>query len=318
MPIIRKKKSKLPNRENIDHVICAKLPDKELERDLHQIVSNNMIHGPYDNDFPFMPCMKNGKCSKGFPKDFTKDTYIDEDSYPVYRRCDNENNVVKNGVSLDNRYVAPYNKTLLKQYEAHMNLEWCNQLGSIKYDIHYRSSPVERLSFHLKYKQHVFKPSQHVTNVVSKPTIVASQFLAWLECNSYAEKARELSYFEFSTQYVWNKSDKVWTKRKTKTKSLGRINHVSPKSGDLYYLCILLNKVKGPTCYEDIRTVNGTICDSYKDAYYALGLLDDDIEYISSIHETYYWVIASFCRSLFVMLITSDSLSRHHHVFKET
>nr|KAJ0225347.1 hypothetical protein LSAT_V11C100019470 [Lactuca sativa] len=171
----------------------------------------------------------------------------------------------------------------------------------------------------LKDKQPVvFKPSQHVTNVVSKPTIVPSQFLAWMECNSYNEKARELSYVEFSTQYIWNKSDKVRTRRKTKIKSLGRINHISPKSGDVYYMHILLNKVKGPTCYEDIKMVNMTVYDSYKDAYYALGLLDDDREYISSIQETHHWVTASFCRSLFVMLITSDSLSRPHHVFKET
>nr|KAJ0204989.1 hypothetical protein LSAT_V11C500262960 [Lactuca sativa] len=76
---------------------------------------------------------------------------------------------------------------------------------------------------------------------------------------------------------------------------------------------ILLNKIKGPTCYEDIRTINGT-----KDACYALGLLDDDREYISSINETHHWATAFFCRSVFVMLITSDSLSRSVHVFEET
>ncbi|CAH1417671.1 unnamed protein product [Lactuca virosa] len=173
----------------------------------------------------------------------------------------------------------------------HMNLEWCNELGSIK------TPPVERLSFHLEDKQPiVFKSSQRVTNVVSKPTIAASQFLAWMECNNYDEKARKLSYVEFPSQYVWNKSDKVWTRRKTKTKSLGRINHVSPKFGDVYYLCLLLNKVKGPTCYEDIGIVNGTVYESYKDACYALGLSDDDREYISSIHETHHWTIASFYR----------------------
>lgn len=256
-----------------------------------------------------------------------------------------------------------------------MNVEWCNQVGSIKYlfkyinkgpdritahivdpeqkkkqekqkkdrdevgefyncryisaceacwrlfgyDIHYRTPSVERLSFHLEHKQPVvFKPSQRVTNVVSKPTVAASQFLAWMECNKHDSNARQLSYIEFPTEYVWNKSDKIWTKRKTTAKALGRINHVSPKSGDIYYLRILLNKVKGPTCYEDIKTVDGTVYDSYKDACYALGLLDDDREYISSINETHHWASASFCRSLFVMLITSDSLSRPDHVFKET
>nr|KAJ0193681.1 hypothetical protein LSAT_V11C800409480 [Lactuca sativa] len=63
---------------------------------------------------------------------------------------------------------------------------------------------------------------------------------------------------------------------KTKIKSLDKINHVYPNSGDVYYLHIFLNKVKGCTCYEDIRTVNGTVYESYKDVCYALGLLDDD------------------------------------------
>ncbi|CAH1445086.1 unnamed protein product [Lactuca virosa] len=256
-----------------------------------------------------------------------------------------------------------------------MNLEWCNQVGSIKYlfkyinkgpdritasivdptkkkkkqienndhdeigefyncryisaceacwrlfgyDIHYRTPSVERLSFHLEHKQPVvFKPNQHLNQVVSKPTVAASQFLAWMECNKHDEDARKLSYVEFPTKYVWNKSDKIWTKRKTKSKALGRLNHVSPKAGDIYYLRILLNKIKGPTCYEDIKTINGIVHDSYKDACYALGLLDDDREYISSINETHHWATASFCRSLFVMLITSDSLSSPAHVFEET
>ena len=43
-----------------------------------------------------MPCMKKGKYSKGFPKDYTDHTYIDDDGYPIYRRHNNGINVVKN------------------------------------------------------------------------------------------------------------------------------------------------------------------------------------------------------------------------------
>ncbi|XP_052625657.1 uncharacterized protein LOC111914445 [Lactuca sativa] len=212
----------------------------------------------------------------------------------LYRRRDNGNNVVKNGVSLDNRYVVPYNKTLLKQYQVHMNLEWCNQLGLIKYLFKYINKGPYRIT--ASFYDAKNNKKQHKEN---------------------NDRDEIVEYY--NCRYIYAcEAYKVWTRRKTKTKSLGRINHVSPKSGDVYYLRILLNKVKGPTCYEDIRTVNGTIYESYKDSCYALGLLDDDREYISSIQETHHWATASFCRSLLVMLITSDSLSRPHHVFKET
>ncbi|KAL8128785.1 hypothetical protein V2J09_017940 [Rumex salicifolius] len=40
---------------------------------------------------------------------------------------------------------------------------------------------------------------------------------------------------------------------------------------------------KGPTCYEDIRIVDGIVYPTNKEACYALGLLDDEKEYIDGI-----------------------------------
>nr|KAJ0186234.1 hypothetical protein LSAT_V11C900485310 [Lactuca sativa] len=57
-----------------------------------------------------------------------------------------------------------------------------------------------------------------------------------------------------------------------------------------------------------VKTVNGTVYESYKDVCYALGLLDDHREYIFSIQKTHHCAIASFCRQSI----------RPHHVFKET
>ena len=76
--------------------------------------------------------------------------------------------------------------------------------------------------------------------------------------------------------------------------------------------------MKGPTCYEDIKRVNNITSDTFRDACYALGLLDDDKEYIDCIEETSKWASGSYCRSLFVMLITTDTLSRPDYVWEKT
>ena len=77
--------------------------------------------------------MKNGKCSKNYPKLFHSETSFDSDGYPLYWRRDNGIQVWKNNVQLDNRWVVPHNLTVLKKYQAHINVESCNKTYLIKY-----------------------------------------------------------------------------------------------------------------------------------------------------------------------------------------
>jgi len=71
--------------------------------------------------------MKNGKCSRFFPKKIYPITTISEDGYPYYHRRNNLSTIIKNGISLDNRSIVPYNFVLLVKYQAHINLN-----GAIK------------------------------------------------------------------------------------------------------------------------------------------------------------------------------------------
>ncbi|XP_076896011.1 uncharacterized protein LOC143548823 [Bidens hawaiensis] len=112
-----------------------------------------------------------------------------------------------------------------------------------------------------------------------------SMFTGWMEANRNYEHARRLSYAEFSTQFVWKKtSPPKWVERQSGF-AIGRIYAVPASFDEAYYLRILLNKVKGPKCFEDIQTVDGFVCDSFRDACYRRGLLDDDKEYIEAIEE---------------------------------
>ena len=59
------------------------------------------------------PCMKDGKCSKYFPKKWKPQIVVDQEGYLVYRRRNDGKYVEKNGISLDNKHVVPYNPKLL-------------------------------------------------------------------------------------------------------------------------------------------------------------------------------------------------------------
>ncbi|KAM3216061.1 hypothetical protein P3L10_025501 [Capsicum annuum] len=81
---------------------------------------------------------------------------------------------------------------------------------------------------------------------------------------------------------------------------------------------MLLNIIKGPKCYEDLRAVNNTVHLTFRDVCYALGLLDDDKEYVDAIKEASNWGMPSYLRQLFVMLLLSNSMSRPEFVWEAT
>lgn len=70
---------------------------------------------------------------KEFPKPLQNETTVDENGFLVYRQRDNGWFFMKNKVRLDNRHVVPYNMYLLKKFQAHLNVEMCNQTHFIKY-----------------------------------------------------------------------------------------------------------------------------------------------------------------------------------------
>nr|KAJ0185116.1 hypothetical protein LSAT_V11C900478620 [Lactuca sativa] len=137
---------------------------------------------------------------------------------------------------------------------------------------------VVTLPFHLPNQQQIiYGEDDDIDDVLDKPFVAASKFTSWMECNAINSEARDLTYVEFPTKFVWVLNGRFWKRRKV-GKAIGRIHSVSPNLGEAYFLRILLNKVKGPTSFDDIRTSKRDVC-------FALGLLDVDKEYIDTIKE---------------------------------
>ena len=62
--------------DDVDCLISAQIPDPKDKPELYKVVSKYMLHGPCGRAFPNSPCMVNGVCSKGYPKNFQEQTVL--------------------------------------------------------------------------------------------------------------------------------------------------------------------------------------------------------------------------------------------------
>lgn len=72
----------------IDRFISAEIPDPNIDPLGYSLVEEFMMHGPCGELNKNCPCMKNGQCSKRFPKDFQDETTMDDKGFVLYRRRD--------------------------------------------------------------------------------------------------------------------------------------------------------------------------------------------------------------------------------------
>ena len=68
----------------IDGIVSAELPDVLEDPLAYALVDEFMVHGPCGRMDPRCPCMKDGVCSKRFPKSFCEETHVDQSGYTVY------------------------------------------------------------------------------------------------------------------------------------------------------------------------------------------------------------------------------------------
>ncbi|XP_058740882.1 uncharacterized protein LOC131613211 [Vicia villosa] len=109
-------------------------------------------------------------------------------------------------------------------------------------------------------------------------------FSAWMEANKTYIEARNLTYSTFLFKFVYDKRYRRWKPHK-KGHRIGILIWVPPSTGELYYLRMMLTVIKGPTCFDDLKKACGIVCESFRDACFEMGFLNDDKEYVAAINE---------------------------------
>ncbi|KAJ1699041.1 hypothetical protein LUZ63_007553 [Rhynchospora breviuscula] len=172
------------------------------------------------------------------------------------------------------------------------------------FDVHYSYPSVERLPVHLPSQNNiVFSDFQELDEMANNDSFAFTKLIAWFELNKTDELARGLTYIEIPSKFTWKQDEKTWAPRQQNRKRLARMLFVHPNAGELYYLRMLLNIVRGPTSFEDIRTVNNVLYATFQEACDALGLLDDDNEWLYTLQEAAITASARQVRKLFVDIL---------------
>ena len=96
--------------------------------------------------------------------------------------------------------------------------------------------------------------------------------------------------------YTWCPSTKKYSRRAQGTPvegfpgikasdALGRVYTVHPNNFECFCLRLLLHHVNGPTSFHDLRTVNGHICETFREACNKRDLLEDDNHWNATLTE---------------------------------
>lgn len=65
-------------------------------------------------------------------------------------------------------------------------------------------------------------------------------FEAWMQCNANYEEARNLTYAEFPTKFVWKPKDRIWLPRKRGI-AIGKPYYVPPGAGKFITIHIYIS-----------------------------------------------------------------------------
>ena len=147
---------------------------------------------------------------------------------------------------------------------------------------------VLRLAIHLPQQQPVvLHPSRDtLQQALQRHENKDTTLTAWFKANHLYQDGdiNNTLYQDFPNKMVWQKKTRVWTERE-RGFQIGRMYYAHPSSGERFYLRLLLTVVTGAISYEDLRTYQGTLYPTFREACIAYGLTEDDNEWHQCLEE---------------------------------
>ena len=130
------------------------------------------------------------------------------------------------------------------------------------------------------------------------------------------DRSYRYKFHEMPRHYTYSKRD-GWVKRAPQYEAfpaVGRMFHVRPSQGELYFLRLLLAHVRGPTGFgnlaAELKHVNGVAYDTYREAAVALGLTRDDQHVHEAMQEGCTYAMPAQLRQMFALFLAGSDVQR--------
>ncbi|GFX49106.1 hypothetical protein TNCV_3077241 [Trichonephila clavipes] len=261
-----------------------------------------MIHGPCGAFNNNSSCMSDGKCTKRYPRKLVSDTIPGNDGYPLYRRRSVEDGgksvvlKVRNiDIEVDNRWIVPYSPLLSKTFKAHINVEYCNSVKSIKYICKYVNKGSDMAVFGVG---NVAAPLDEINQY---------QLGRYISSNEAVWRILSFPIHERHPTFQRRKQGKAVEGHTNlySSDALGRLYTVHPNNTECFYLRLLLINIRGPISFQDLRTVNGQLCATYRQACQELNLLENDVHWDTALADASNTARPQQIRTLFAIILTT-------------
>ena len=205
----------------------------------------------------------------------------------------------------------------IKQYLDARYVSSCEAIWRLYFfEMHERQPSVMHLQVHLPDEQTVvYNPNRVFTRqqVLANARKHDTTLMGWFKANAgiglagaNLEDIRSTLYQDFPSKMVWKTDTHRWQVR-SRGFQIGRMYYAHPSSGERFYLRLLLTVVAGATSFEDLRSFQGTLHPSFREACIARGLLEDDNEWHHCLADAGQMQVGGQLRHLFVSILKDCS-----------
>ncbi|GFS96142.1 ATP-dependent DNA helicase [Trichonephila clavipes] len=315
--------------DQIDQIISAEIPDKYIDPNLFNVVTKNMIHGPCGAFNNNSPCMSDGKCTKRYQENWF--LILSLAMTDIHCIVDDQLRMVANSTEVDQIHLQ-----ICQQRKRHGSLRVGNvaapldeinqyQFGRyissneavwriLSFPIHERHPTVVHLAVHLENGQRVYFTADNVrARALVPPATTLTAFYSLCQDDLFA---KTLLYSKVPKFNTWNASTKKFQRRKQgkaveghtnlySSDALRRLYTVHPNNTECFYLRLLLINIRGPISSQDLRTVNGQLCATYRQACQELNHLENDAHWDTALADASNTARPQQIRTLFAIILTT-------------